>query len=63
MASGGITLGGSARAYAVDPGVITAENLLLQAVVEFGGGAKEGRIIESVGPAWTDRLSHNPPSL
>ena len=52
-ACGGIVLGGSAAA-SVSPGVITQAGLLLQAVVIPGRNVSEGRIIESVAPAWLE---------
>ncbi len=51
--SGGIVLGGSVAA-SVSPSVITQAGLLLQAVVIPGRNVSEGRIIESVAPAWLE---------
>lgn len=65
-ASGGIfnAVGGSA-AMSSSYGVVTQAGLLLQAVVVPGKNASEGRIIESIEPAWLKiaRLMQRDPSV
>lgn len=58
--SGSIILGGS-----VSYAVVTQANLLLQAVITLGEKTSEGRIIESVAPAWLEiaRLMQGDPSI
>jgi restriction system protein len=63
-ASGGIVVGGSAD-VSFTYGVVTQAGLLLQAVVVPGKNASEGRIIESIEPAWFEiaRLMQSDPSV
>ncbi len=63
-ASGGIVAGGSAD-VSVSYGVVRQVSLLLQAVVVPGPRASEGRIIESIEPAWLEiaRLMRHDPSI
>ena len=63
-ASGGIVLGGSAD-VSLTYGAVTQAGLLLQAVVVPGKNASEGRIIESIEPAWLAiaRLMQRDPSV
>ena len=62
-ASGGIVLGGLAT-VGVAYGVVTQAGLLLQAVIVPGKNTSDGRIIESVAPAWLEiaRLMQRDPS-
>src|SRR5208337_40847 len=62
-ASGDIVLGGLAT-VGVAYGVVTQAGLLLQAVIVPGKNTSDGRIIESVAPAWLEiaRLMQRDPS-
>jgi restriction system protein len=62
-ASGGIVLGGMAT-VGVSYGVITRADLLLQAVIVAGKNTGDGRLIESIEPAWLEiaRLMERDPS-
>jgi len=62
MASAGIILGGGA---VVSVAHVTQANLLLQAIVIPGQKTGEGRLIESVAPAWLEiaRLMKSDPSI
>jgi restriction system protein len=63
-ASDGIVFGGSAD-VSISYGVVTRAGLLLQALVVPGKNASEGRIIESIEPAWLEiaRLMQRDPSV